>query len=327
MSNFTSPERLWILLAVVAAAAAYVVLQITRRHTYAVRFTNLDLLDKVAPSQPRWRKHVVAGTFLACLALQVIAFAQPTRSEKVPRERATVILAIDVSLSMEATDVAPSRLEGAKIAAKAFLDQVPARLNVGLVAFSQAASIRVSPTTDRDAVRQAIDALTLGSGTGMGEAISASLEAIKQAPGVDDSGKAPPGVIVLMSDGKPTGTSEAEANNRVENGIAQAKAADVPISTIAFGTPTGSIADPRTPGARIAVPADPATLAHIADATGGKTFDAQSTEALTKVFTDIGSAVGYTTEQRDISSWFVGFALLFALVTAAGSLVWFNRLP
>lgn len=327
MSHFTSPERLWILLGVAALAAGYVVLQIVRRDRYAVRFTNLALLDTVAPAQPRWRKHVVAALFLGCLGLQAVAFARPTRDTKVPRERATVILAIDVSLSMEATDVQPSRLEGAKIAAKAFLDQVPTRLNVGLVAFSQAASLKVPPTTDREAVRRSIDSLTLGSGTGMGEAIEASLDAISQAPGVDDSGKAPPGVIVLLSDGKPTGATEQEAMARVDRAVADAKKADVPISTVAFGTPNGTIADPRMPGAQIPVPADRGTLKDIADKTGGQAFDAQSTEQAKKIYADIGSSVGYVVEPRDISAWFVGFALLLGLLTAGASLAWFSRLP
>ncbi|MSY72407.1 MAG: VWA domain-containing protein, partial [Actinobacteria bacterium] len=152
---------MWLLVAVAGLLAAYVALQFTRRK-YTVRFTNIALLDKVAPKGPGVRRHVVAAGFLLCIGLQVLAFAGPQRIERVPRERATVMLAIDVSLSMQATDVAPSRIEGAKEAAKAFLEELPAKFNVGLVSFSRTAVVKVSPTKDHQQVLAAIDTLQLG---------------------------------------------------------------------------------------------------------------------------------------------------------------------
>jgi Ca-activated chloride channel homolog len=315
---FDSPVRLWLLLAVAALAVVYGVLQASRRH-YAVRFTNLNLLDKVAPKSPGWRRHVVASVFLGAIALQVVAFADPQRTERVPKERATVVLAIDVSLSMMAEDVSPNRLEGAKEAAKQFVEQLPEKLNLGLVAFSGVAAVKVTPSQDRAAVLAAIDNLTLGEGTAIGDAILASLAAIETVP-PDEEGTTPPAVIILMSDGKTTkGTPDADA-------AAEAADAGVAVSTIAFGTADGTITLPEEP-VPIPVPVDEAALAAVANATGGSTYDAESTEELKQVYQGIGSSVGYVEEQHSIAGWFVGLALLAALLTAVLSLTWFSRLP
>ena len=316
--TFSQPVRLWLIVAVALVLAAYVALQFTRR-TYAVRFTNLDLLDKVAPKGPGVRRHVVAAGFVACLALQVLAFAGPQRVERVPRERATVMLAIDTSLSMQATDVSPSRIGGAKEAAKAFLQQLPAKFNVGLVSFSRTAVVKVIPTQDHQQVLAAIDTLELGEGTAIGDAIVASLEAIKTVP-ADAEGTPPPAVIIVMSDGKTTyGTPDDVA-------VQKANAAAVPVSTIAFGTPEGTITLPSE-RAPIPVPADREALAAIAKDSGGKSYDAQSTEQLKEIYRGIGSSVGFVSQKRSIVGWFVGLALIAALLTAIGSLAWFQRLP
>jgi Ca-activated chloride channel family protein len=316
--DFISPQRLWLLLAIVALAAVYVALQWRRRH-YAVRFTNVELLDRVAPKRPGWRRHLVAALFLATGALQIIAFAGPEKQSRIPRERATVILAVDVSLSMDATDVEPSRLVGAKEAALSFLDKVPPKINIGLVSFNSRAIILVPPSTDRDRVRTAINNLTLGNGTAIGDAILSSLEALKAAP-PDEQGTQPPAAIVLLSDGKTTvGTPDSEAA-RI------AAEAGVPVSTIAFGTQEGRIRSPDT-GGSIPVPVDEEALAKIADATGGASFGAESTDELKSVYSNIGSAVGYEKAPREITRLFVGLAMVAGLATAALSLAWFQRLP
>lgn len=315
---FNSPERLWLLIAVVALAAAYIALQVVKRG-YAMRFTNLALLDKVAPKQPGWRRHVVAATFLGCIALNAVAFANPQRTERVPKERATVMLAIDVSLSMAADDVEPNRLEGAKEAATQFVQQLPPKLNVGLVAFSGVAAVKVPPSQDREAMLAAIDQLTLGEGTAIGDAILASLSGIESVP-ADDEGTTPPAVIILMSDGKTTrGTPDAAAAE-------EAARKGVAVSTIAFGTPSGTITLPEEP-VPIPVPVDEDALDAVADATGGQAYDANSTEQLKEVYQGIGSSVGYVEERHSIMGTFVGLALLAAVVTGALSLAWFSRLP
>lgn len=320
-ASFLSPQWLLLLLAPLALLGVYVVLQ-HRRPEYAVRFTNLDLLDKVAPKRPGWRRHVTAGVFLLALAALVVATARPTRDVQVPVERATVVMAIDTSLSMEATDVAPTRLEAAQEAANRFVDLLPPSINLGLVTFNGTAQIAVAPTTDREAARRAVDGLELGESTATGEAIFASLDAIDTVP--DDGTDEPvPARVVLMSDGSRTvGRSEQAA---AEAAIEQ----DVPVSTIAFGTPDGTIeyTDETTPPTIVPVPVDELSLQNIADATGGSFFTAASEAELSQVFEDIGSSVGYETEQREITPWFVGIALLFFLAAASLSLAWFARLP
>jgi Ca-activated chloride channel family protein len=314
--RFLSPERLLLLVALTGLLATYVVLQ-RRRKQYAVRFTNLSLLDKVAPRQPGWRRHVPAAAFLAMLALLVIGFARPEAPVKVPRERATVIIAVDVSASMQATDVEPNRFEAAQRAARQFVDGLPKQFNVGLVSFSGSANVLVPPTTDRAAVHTGIDRLALGPRTAIGEAIFTPLDAIAA---FDDTAETnpPPARVVLLSDGENTaGREPSEA--------AQAAAdAHVPVSTIAYGTDRGML---ELQGQVIPVPVDGPTLKSIAEVTGGQFYEAATGQELEDVYSDIGSSVGYRTEWREVSAWFIGLGLLAALGTAAASLVWFSRLP
>ncbi|MHB1139561.1 MAG: VWA domain-containing protein, partial [Microthrixaceae bacterium] len=200
---FLSPARLWCFLVVAALVAVYVVLQL-RKPRYTVRFSNLALLDKVAPRRPGWRRHLGAGVFALALATLVVAFAQPTMTVKVPQERTTIMLAIDTSLSMAAEDVAPNRLEAAQAAAKEFLDELPEDLNVGLVGFAGTARLLVPPTQDHDSVKLAIDGLELDKATAIGDAVALSLDVIEdQAVGVEDGGT-PDAAIVLISDGETT---------------------------------------------------------------------------------------------------------------------------
>ena len=316
--DFLAPARLWLLLGVVALAVVYLVQQ-RRRKAYAVRFTNLDLLDKVAPKRPAWRRHVPAVLALLCLSASIAAFAKPARSHKVPRERATVMMAIDTSLSMEANDVAPTRFAAAKQAALSFIDLLPAKLNVGLVSFNGSATVQVTPTTDRQALKDAVGRLQLGERTAIGEAIYASLDAIKAAPAGPKNQKIP-ARIVLMSDGETTvGRPDSEAAQA-------ALKAQVPVSTIAFGTDHGTI---QLPGEDVPTPVqvNADALRQIAQTTHGTAFSAATGDQLKKVYQDIGSSVGYITTFQDITSWFVGTAVLLLFAGMACSLVWFNRLP
>jgi Ca-activated chloride channel family protein len=315
--TFLAPYRLWLFAAVAVLVVVYALLQF-RRRKYAVRFTNMALLDQVAPKRPGWRRHLPAIVFLMAISALVVGFAQPTRATKIPRERATIMMAIDTSLSMEATDVSPTRIKAAQAAAKEFVDQLPPRINLGLVSFNGNASVAVAPTTDREAVKTAIDNLQLGERTAIGEAIFASLDAIKTVPTAD--GADVPARIVLMSDGT---TTDGRSN---DSGVAAAKEQKVPISTIAFGTDNGTITIPQEP-LPIPVPVDKAALKSIASDTGGQYYSAASEGQLKAVYDNIGSSVGYDTEQREISTWFIGAALLLLLVTGGFSLLWFQRLP
>jgi Ca-activated chloride channel family protein len=315
--TFLAPMRLWLLLGAGALLVLYVLAQLRRRQ-YTVRFTNMALLDQVAPKRPGWRRHVPAAAFLLAVTALVIGFAVPARATRVPKERATIMLALDTSLSMDATDVAPTRIQAAQTAAKAFVDQLPARINLGLVTFNGNASVAVSPTTDREAVKAAIDRVQLGERTAIGEAIFASLGALTQVPAQD--GTDVPARIVLMTDGT---TTDGRSNDQA---VVAAKAANVPVTTIAFGTDHGTITIPQEP-LPIPVPVDKEALKSISADTGGQFYAAASENQLKQVYDNIGSSVGFITEQREITVWFIAAALVLLLLTGGLSLLWFQRLP
>ncbi|MDH3293800.1 MAG: VWA domain-containing protein [Acidimicrobiia bacterium] len=322
--TFLSSGRLWLIVLVVLLAAAYVVMQRQRRE-FALRFAGAEMFDSVAPDRPGFRRHVPAAVFLAALSVLVAAFAQPARQVRVPRERATVIVAIDVSLSMEATDVEPSRIAAAQTAANRFIDELPPTLNVGIVAFAGSASVLVSPTTDRLPAHNAINNLKLAESTAIGEAIFTSLDALLNAPG-DGTEEPPPARIVLLSDGQTTvGRPDSMA-------VDAAVDAQVPVSTIAFGTAGGTITydDPATAvieDTPIPVPVMEDNLRVIANRSGGAFFTASSLDELEAVYNDIGSAVGYELVDREITDWFVGGALFLLALAASASLIWFQRIP
>lgn len=316
--TFQSPGWLLALLVVAALVGYYVFLQ-WRRKAYAARFTNVALLGSLVPKRPGWRRHVAFGLVALGIATLVVSLAQPSTEVRVPRERATVIMAVDVSLSMEARDVEPTRFQAMQTAAKEFVDVLPERINLGLVAFSGTAATLVPPTTDREQVRGAIDNLELAESTAIGEAMFASLTAIQnfQATLEETGEEAPPARIVLLSDGYPTvGRDETLA-------IAAAQDVLIPVSTIAFGTDYGTL---ELDGETVPVPVDRATLEKIADETGGSYSEAASAEELEEVYADLGSQIGYTTEPQDVSARFVRVGVLVLLIGAALSLLWTNRL-
>lgn len=311
--TFIEPTRLWLLLGVLALAAVYVVMQ-RRRKKYAVRFAALPLLDRVAPKGPGWKRHLPAVAYLLMATALVTAFARPEAQTQVAREEATVVVALDVSNSMAATDVSPNRMEVAKEAAKAFVDELPEKLRVGLVTFSSTALVDVAPTTDHDQVAQALDDVQMRGGTAIGSALVTSVQAIDAASTNEDV----PARIVLLSDGANV------AGTPVEDGVAAATEAGIPVSTIAYGTEEGTV---TIQGRTINVPADAATLAEIATDTGGQAYTAASADQLKQVYDDLSSSIGYTMEETEVTSWFVGVAIVLMLLAAAGSLVWFSRLP
>lgn len=316
--HFLSPAWLWLLVFVAALLTAYVVLQL-RRKTYVARFSNVELLGSVAPRRPGWRRHLTFALLLIALTVLTVGVARPSAAVRVARDRATVVLAIDVSLSMEATDVLPSRIQAAKTAAVEFSKLLPPRINLGLIAFGGNASLLVSPTLDRGPVDTAINGLQLQESTAIGEAIFTALQAIdvygKTTTAAGD--KPPPARIVLMSDGANT------VGRPVTDAIAAAKQAGVPVSTIAFGTPDGTV---TYQGQTIPVPADVNTLSSIAQQTGGSFHTAYSEGQLRAAYADIGSQIGYTTAHRDISWRFLVAGLLSLLVAAATSMLWAGRL-
>ncbi|MEU0490169.1 VWA domain-containing protein [Nocardiopsis changdeensis] len=314
--TFLEPERLWWLLLLVPLVGAYVFAQMQRRE-YTVRFTNLSLLDQVAPHRPDARRHVPAALFTVTLGVLITSMALPAMPVEQPRERATIIVAVDVSLSMAATDIEPDRLRAAKESAQGFVETLPDRFNVGLVAFSAQATVVSSPTQDHQAVIGSIENLQLGPGTAIGEGVFASLEAIR---GFDEESQEdpPPSAIVLLSDGENTSGRE------IDQASAVARDQGVPVSTIAFGTGAAMI---DIDGYQVPADIDKEALQELAQITEGHFYEAESGHELDDVYEDIGSSLGTETVHEEIVTRFVLVAILLALATSITSLLWFQRLP
>jgi Ca-activated chloride channel family protein len=284
-----------------------------------VRLPTTRVLASVSPRRPGWRRHGPAAVALLTLLLLVLALARPARDERVPREAAVVVLAVDVSASMTATDVSPSRIDAAVAAAGDFVDDVPDRFQLGLVAFDGTARVLASPTEDHDAVRAALQRLTPGEGTAAGEGIAAALDAISATvDATGASGKDLPASIVLLSDGATT------VGRPVEQAAREAADRSVPVSTIAFGTDRGAVV---VGGEVVPVPADREAMAAVADITGGTASEAETAGQLHDVYDHIGTTVGSVVEQREVARAFLGVALVALLAAVAGSFVWSARLP
>jgi Ca-activated chloride channel family protein len=316
--HFLSPGWLLLLIAVAALVGGYVLQQL-RRKRYVARFSNVELLGSVAPRRPGWRRHLTFALLTIGLVVLSFGVARPSAAVKVPRDDATVVLAIDVSLSMQATDVLPSRIAAAKAAGVTFVGLLPPRIDLGVVSFGGTADLRLSPTRDREAAKRAIQALKLQQSTAIGEAIFTSLQAIQVfTRSTTASGdKSPPAKIVLLSDGTNTvGRSIADA-------VTAAKKAQVQISTIAFGTPTGTV---TIQGHTQGVPADNSALQSIAEGTGGSFHAAHSEQELRTVYQGIGQQIGTKTVHRDISWRFMLTGLLFLFAAGGAALLWAGRL-
>jgi Ca-activated chloride channel family protein len=328
---FSQPWWLLGLVVVAGIGVAYVML-LRRRQRDVVRFTNLALLESVAPRRPGWYRHVPAVALMTSLAVLTVALAGPQAQARVPRNRATVMLVIDVSLSMRATDVAPSRIAAAQAAAKAFADQLTPGINLGLVAFAGTAAVLVSPTVDREPVKRAIDGLKLAESTATGEAIFAAVQSVQSFSQALAGGSAdgpPPARIVLMSDGGQTVPGGPDAENQPRGGFTAARAAaaaKIPVSTISFGTDYGTIElDPDKPPVSVAVDDD--ALRTIAQLAGGQFFKAASERELRAVYAQLGEQIGYEVRRVDTSRpWLAGGALLLMLGLGAG-IVLGRRLP
>lgn len=320
--TFLSGWRLAFLIAPLALLAAYLVAQRARQKA-AVRFTSVDMLASVAPRRPGWQRHLPAAAFLAAVAVLIVAFAQPARAILVPKQRGAVVLVLDVSGSMVANDVSPTRLAAAQEGARAFVNALPSGIQLGLEAFSTGPRMLVSPTTDRSTVIAAINSLSAGGATATGDAIQMALDTIAALPPAAN-GKKAPGAIVLMSDGAPTvGSGDLSPDGYAFAEASAAKQAGVKIDTIAYGTTSGTV---NVNGQLVAVPADPATMAQIASLSGGQTFAAASAGQLKSVYAQIRSAVGYDVHKRDVSAWFLGVGLALAIAAAAAALIWTQRL-
>ncbi len=324
--GFLSPGRLAILILPVALTIGYLVLQ-ARRRRYAMRFTTVEMLDQVAPDRPGWRRHLPALGLIVAAVVATMAFARPVIAGETRESTQLVVLAIDTSISMEAEDVSPSRVDAAREAAGAFLDAVPEGVAVGVVGFDGVARNLISPTTRIDAVRRVIEGSInhsgLGEGTAIGEAVFLGIEAIEASGSETDDEPATSdeavGTIVVLSDGETTmGRTNDEA-------ATAARSAGIPVHTIAFGTDAGTIMDPFE--GEVPVPVNEEALAELARQTDGKALTAASVEQLSQVYEDLGRSVTVEKEQVEIGDWFAGAALALLSLAGVGSLVWFGRLP
>ncbi len=353
--NFLAPQMLLGLLLVPIAIGFYLWAQ-RRRSKYAVRFTNLALLANLAPRRPSWRRHLPPVLYLAAIAALLVGLARPTMVVAVPREDATVILAMDVSGSMRATDVSPTRLDAAKASALSFINQLPDNVRVGIVSFASEPVTLVSPTADRAQLKAAIDGLTARDGTAMGDALMQVLDIADKiqkdgaetpdastAPSASpapDASAAPGSSAAPKSSGAPKdqplvasillsdGANSVGKADPIE-AARRAKTLGVPIYTIALGTPTGTVdvKDERGQMVTLDVPPDTATLDQIASITGATAFDAPTANDLASVYDNLQSRIGYTEERQEVTFALVGAGLLLVVLGAGMSAIWFGRLP
>ena len=328
LTEFAHPWFFLFLLVIAALVAYYIVLQFARQKRI-LRFANMEMLEKVAPQRPKRWRHLPAILLVSSLVLFTVAMAGPQNDVRIPRNRAVVMLVIDVSQSMRATDVEPSRLAAAEVAAKQFADQLTPGINLGLISYAGTATVLVSPTTNRDAIKIALDKLQLADRTATGEAIFTALQAIATVGAViggagGGNEDRPPGRIVLMSDGKETVPSNPDNPKGAYTAARTAKDQGVPISTVSFGTPYGyvEINDQRQP-----VPVDEAMLKKIAELSDGTHYSASTLEQLKEVFTSLQDQIGYETVKGDASVGWLRLGTLLLALSALAAVLLNRRLP
>jgi Ca-activated chloride channel homolog len=318
--SFAAPGFLAALALVPLAVILYVVVD-RRRRARSEQFASPRLLPAVAPVQPGFRRHLPLVLYGVALTGLAIALARPEATVAVPEERAAVVLATDISGSMQANDVAPTRMEAVRLAALDFLDRAPRKLRVGTVAFNHAVRSISAPRTERADTRALIDRLSPSGGTATGEGLAAALGMLERKGPRDE--KRPPAAIILLSDGASThGRDPIEVARR-------ARKAHIPIYTVALGTDAGTIQVQRGDGSFVTrpVPPDRDTMRRIASISRGRTFSAEAGDELATVYKRLGSQVATHDEQREITAGFAGGAAVLLLVGGALSLRWFGRLP
>jgi Ca-activated chloride channel family protein len=284
-----------------------------RRVASQAEFGNPDLLPNVVDRSPGRLRYLPPLTLLVALVFMIVGVARPHATVSIPREEATIVLALDVSRSMKATDVEPTRLDAARVAAKTFLDEVPEKFRVGVVSFATRAAVGVAPTQDRALVTTSLDTLKPGEGTAIGDAVALSVRVGQpQAEGA----QAPPRAIVLISDG-------AQDGGRIDPSEAaqQAKRLGIPVYTVLVGTPDGVVEEELTGGYKriTRVPPNPETLEQVAKESGGEFFAAPDAEGLSRVYEELGSRLGTRKEDREITDVFAALAAGLLLIGATTS--------
>ncbi|HKE99935.1 MAG TPA: VWA domain-containing protein [Actinomycetes bacterium] len=320
--TFQWPWLLWSLGLIPPLVAVYVLWQ-RRRVRYAARFTNLDLLANVVPRHPAWRRHLPALLYLLALAALLVSLGRPAAVVLVPRQQATVVLLLDVSGSMNATDVKPSRMIGAQQAARSFAASVPEHFRLGVVAFSSVAQMLSPPTTDREQARLALEAVQAQGGTAMGDAILRGLEAARIGLATGPGGTRPPTVLVLLSDGANTSGRDPLA------AAGEARRQGIPVFTVALGTAQGVIELPDRNGLSrlVPVPPDEGTLRQIAQLTGARSFQATDARGLTAIYRGLGTRIGFERSEREVTALFSAAAAVMLLAGGVLALLLLSRFP
>ena len=320
--SFDWPVALLALLIAPVAIAAYVIADRRRART-AARFATPALFPNVVARAPGRLRHVPPAVLLLAVVALLTGFARPHTTISVPREEATVMLALDVSRSMTATDVRPSRLAAAQGAAARFLEQVPDSFRVGVVNFATRAHVATPPTEDRQAALDGLSEIRSGQGTALGEAIVLALHAARSVPG-ERSSEAPPASILLISDGAQT-----QGEITPLQAAQRARSAGVPVYTVLIGTPDGVVERPLPGGyrERIRVPPDPAALREVARTSRGRFFRVADDEQLRRVYEELGSRLGYREKRAEITVAFAGAGLALLLAAGVLSMLVLRRLP
>jgi Ca-activated chloride channel family protein len=307
-------------LAIVPFVLVLYILRERRRTAFAAGFANPVLLPNVVDRKPGIRRHIPLVLLLLGFTAIVLGVARPHATVSVKREEATVVLAVDVSRSMKAEDVEPTRLRAAQDAAKAFANEVPDKFRIGVVSFATRAVVGLPPTEDRDLVEAALDALAPGEGTAIGDAVALSTQ-VGQGQRASD-GSRPPRSVLLISDGtRDGGALDPLAAAR------RAKELKVPVYTVLVGTPNGVVEETLTGGFRqiIRVPPSPETLQQIAQLSGGEFFTATDADGLKRVYEELGSRLGTRDQLREVGDYFAGGAAALLLAGGALSALWFRR--
>jgi Ca-activated chloride channel homolog len=319
--SFQSPLAL-VGLVVVPVLVALYVLRERRRTDFAARFTAPALLPNLVDAAPSWRRHLPLAVLLVALTAMVVGVARPHATVSVKREQATVILAIDTSLSMSAQDVKPTRLQAARNAARTFLERIPSKYRVAIVGFAGRAYVALPPTEDRTLARAALRTLHPAEGTSLGDAVALATQLARRQRASD--GTVPPSAILVISDG-----SQQSGRTSAAAAAVRARSAHIPVYSVLIGTQDGVITVTLAGGfqAQLRVPPSPETLRMLAQVTGGHFFTAPSAASLRQVYERLGSRLGSRKESREITDVFAGGSAALLLVGGALSALWFRRVP
>ena len=311
-----------VLIALIAVPALVVLWrrQERRRTRQAAAFATPALTPNLVSGRPGLRRTIPLGILLLALVALILGAARPHANIKVPRKEATVVLAIDVSRSMTAQDVRPTRLDAARDSAQAFLDRVPKEYSIAVIGFGTRAFVALPPTTDRVLAHDALASLAPSEGTAIGDAISLAAKVGLRQRATD--GFVPPTSVLVISDGKRDGGQIAPLA-----AARQARNAHIPVSTVLVGTPNGIVTTKLVGGyqEQIRVPPSPGTLQQVAEVSGGQFFRARSAAALTSVYKKLATRIGHRTQNRQITDLFAGGAIVLLLVGSGLSALWFRR--